>query len=78
VRHAGYTAARPVETGRPTNSRAMADFIAAVDADQAALAALLDDARPACPEAPGVTGAWSLKDVVAKLTNWRQRHATPN
>jgi len=35
--------------------------------------ALLDQIGPARMDQPGVTGAWSIKDIVAHLTGWRSR-----
>ena len=34
---------------------------------------LLDQIGPARMEQPGVTGHWSVKDIVAHLTGWRRR-----
>jgi hypothetical protein len=48
-------------------------LLATVAADQAALAALLDEAGPRRLDQPGVMGDWTLKDVVAHLTGWRLR-----
>jgi hypothetical protein len=36
-------------------------------------AALLDQIGPARMDQPGVTGHWSIKDIVAHLTGWRRR-----
>ena len=36
-------------------------------------AALLDQIGPARMDQPGVTGDWSIKDIVAHLTGWRRR-----
>ena len=35
--------------------------------------ALLDQIGPARMDLPGVTGHWSIKDIVAHLTGWRRR-----
>lgn len=35
--------------------------------------ALLDQIGPARMDQPGVTGDWSIKDIVAHLTGWRRR-----
>ena len=35
--------------------------------------ALLDQIGPARMDQPGVTGHWSIKDIVAHLTGWRRR-----
>jgi hypothetical protein len=35
--------------------------------------ALLDQIGPARMDQPGVTGYWSIKDIVAHLTGWRRR-----
>ena len=35
--------------------------------------ALLDQIDPARMDQPGVTGHWSIKDIVAHLTGWRRR-----
>ncbi len=35
--------------------------------------ALLDQIGPAHMDQPGVTGHWSIKDIVAHLTGWRRR-----
>jgi len=35
--------------------------------------ALLDEIGPARMDLPGVTGHWSIKDIVAHLTGWRRR-----
>jgi hypothetical protein len=37
--------------------------------------ALLDQIDPARMDQPGVTGHWSIKDIVAHLTGWRRRTA---
>jgi hypothetical protein len=50
-----------------------AELLAGLRAEYQGWQALLDQIGPARMDQPGVTGAWSIKDIVAHLTGWRRR-----
>jgi hypothetical protein len=50
-----------------------AELLRGLQAEYQNWLALLDEIGPANMEQPGVTGTWSIKDIVAHLTGWRRR-----
>ena len=50
-----------------------AELLNGLQAEYQQWAALLDEIGPARMDQPGVTGDWSIKDIVAHLTGWRRR-----
>jgi hypothetical protein len=49
------------------------DLLNGLQAEYQQWAALLDQIGPARMDQAGVTGHWSIKDIVAHLTGWRRR-----
>ena len=50
-----------------------AQFLAELDNENASWQALLDDIGEANMTQPKVAGGWSIKDIVAHITEWRRR-----
>jgi hypothetical protein len=50
-----------------------AELISGLKEENERWLALLDQIDPARMDQPGVTGPWSVKDIVAHLTGWRRR-----
>ena len=50
-----------------------AELLNGLQAENQQWEALLDQIGPARMDQPGVTGDWSIKDIVAHLTGWRRR-----
>jgi hypothetical protein len=50
-----------------------AELLHGLQAEYQQWQALLDQIGPAHMDQPGVTGDWSIKDIVAHLTGWRRR-----
>jgi hypothetical protein len=49
------------------------ELLAGLRAENKAWEALLDQIGQARMDQPGVTGSWSIKDIVAHLAGWRRR-----
>lgn len=54
-------------------SLSKSEFLAKLQGEQAAWVKLLDSIDDAGKTEPGVTGDWSIKDIVGHLVGWRQR-----
>ncbi|MCX6049703.1 MAG: ClbS/DfsB family four-helix bundle protein [Chloroflexi bacterium] len=50
-----------------------AKLLKGLQAENQQWAALIDRIGPARMDQPGMTGDWSIKDIVAHLTGWRRR-----
>ena len=54
---------------RPTNKQ---DLLAAIEKERGALETFLETLTPKQMTEPGIVGEWSVKDVLAHLTEWEQ------
>jgi len=50
-----------------------AELLALVEAEQRHMRVLLGRLKPAHLAAPGVTGSWTVKDLLAHITFWHRR-----
>lgn len=60
------------DRGRTSAGSVRADVLARIEAERAAWESLFDEIPPAWIDLPDAIGAWSVKDVIAHLSGWRQ------